>query len=107
MPALIANTNVLDLIGLQNELTGVPINDAAVTVTVKDEDGINVAGTSWPITMTYVPASTGDYRAFLSETLPLVDKAKYTAVIDANGGANLVGHWELHFRAVSRSVQDA
>lgn len=107
MATFVANTNVLDLTGLRNELTDAYINSATVTVTVKDEEGVEVAGQVWPLVMSYVAASDGNYRAFLADTLPFVAKAKYTAFIEANGGANLVGHWEFHFKPTTRSVQDA
>ena len=106
MTAFVQNTNVLDLIGLKNEIAGTFINNATVTVTIKDALGVNVSGGSWPLTMNYLATSNGNYRAFISETLPFVDKTKYIAYIDANGGANLVGHWELTFKPTARSVID-
>ena len=107
MTAFVANTNVLDLVGLKSEISGAFINSATVTVTVKDSAGVNISGASWPLAMGYLAASDGNYRAFLSDQLPFVDKAKYTAVIHADGGANLIGQWEFHFKPVLRSVQDA
>jgi len=106
MTAFVANTNVLDLTGLKNEIAGSYINDAVVTVTIKDADGVNISGAIWPMPMAYVSASNGDYRAFLASTLPFIAKAKYTAFIEASGGTNLVGHWEFHFKPTARSSQD-
>jgi hypothetical protein len=106
MTAFVANTNVLDLIGLKNEIAGTFINNAAVTVTIKDDQGVNVSGATWPMTMTYVTGSDGDYRAFLSEDLAFVAKGKYIAAIDADGGTNLVGHWELNFKPLARTVSE-
>jgi len=107
MSAFVANTNVLELLGLKNEVDGSYINDANVTATVKDADGNNVSGTSWPLTMPYVASSNGNYRAFLAASLPLVAKQKYTAVIEVNGGTDAVGHFELTFKPVVRTVADA
>jgi hypothetical protein len=106
MTAFVANTNVLDLIGLKNELSGASIDNATVTVTIKDDQGVNVAGATWPLTMSYVAASAGDYRAFLSEDLGFIAKGKYIAAIDADGGTNLVGHWELNFKPLARTVSE-
>jgi hypothetical protein len=106
MSAFCANTNVIDLIGLHAELDGSFINDATVTVTIRDAAGVDLAG-AWPLAMTYVPASTGNYRALQSAALPFVAKASYVAIIDANGGSNRTGHWEFHFKPVDRSAQDA
>lgn len=106
MTAFIANTNVLDLIGLKDEIDGTFINDADVSVTIKDADGNEVTGQTWPATMTYVAASDGNYRAFVSEEVEFVHRAKHTAIIDADGGENLVGHWEFVFRPLNRTVEE-
>ena len=106
MSAFVANTNVLQLLGLKSETDDTFINDATVTVTVTDADGVNVTGGAWPLTMSYVASSDGDYRAILSNELPLVAKAKYVATINADGGADRVGHWEHHFKPAARSSTD-
>lgn len=106
MTAFVANTNVLDLTGLKEELTDAYINNATVTVTIKDADGNNVTGETWPFTMNYVAASDGNYRAFVSEEIAFVPKTKYIAYIDADGGANRFGHWEFHFKALAREVDE-
>jgi hypothetical protein len=104
MTAFVANTNLLELSGLKNVAAGTFINDATVTVTVK-KAGTNVAGASWPLTMDYVAASDGIYRAVLSEDLALVARTHYTAFIDADGGDGRVGHWEFDFRAETRTTE--
>lgn len=105
MTAFVANTNVLELIGLKDEVAEAFINDATVTVTIKDilEDE-EVEGETWPLAMVYVTASDGDYRAILSDELSLVAKRKYLAYIDADGGADLIGHWEFHFSPKTRAA---
>ncbi len=106
MTAFVANSNVLELIGLSNEITDTFINNATVTVTVKTVAGVAVTGVTWPLTLDYVAASSGNYRAVLSEGLALVDKAKYVAFIEANGGVGLVGHWEFPFTAEKRTGEE-
>ena len=100
--AFIYNVNVLDLIGLKNELGDSFINDAAVTVTIKDADGAIVAA----MPMTYVAASAGTYRALLSPALPLQAKVQYLTEIDADGGAFQFGHFEFYFKPLARIVED-
>jgi len=97
MTAFVGNTNVLELTGLQNALTAAYINDATVTVTVKDAAGTAVSGETWPLAMSYVAASNGDYRAVLVNGLALLAGRKYVAHIDADGGADLDGNWQLPF----------
>lgn len=106
MTAFVANTNVLDLIGLKNEIDDTFINSATVEVTIKDDAGNNVIGQVWPLAMDYVATSDGDYRAFLSEDMELIANTKYIAYVEANGGANLVGHFEFHFKALARRIDE-
>lgn len=107
MTVFVANTNILDLVGLKNELTEAFINGATVTVTIETKAGVEVAGQTWPLTMSYVAASDGNYRAFISEDVEFVAKSNYVAIIDADGGANLVGHWEFPFKPLTRTGDDA
>ena len=90
-----ANDNILELEGLKNDATGAFINGATVTVTLVDSDDTNVVGQTWPTTLLYVAASDGIYRATLQDVLTLVPDAKYTAKVTADGGAGLLGFFEL------------
>lgn len=101
--AFVANSNVLELLGLRNEITQAFMNVAAVEVTIKDEAGVEVTGQVWPTTMSYVAASDGDYRAIISEDVVLVAKQNYYAFIEADGGPGLVGHWEFKFKPQTRT----
>lgn len=103
--AFVANTNLLLLSGLKDEAADTYINDAIVTVTVNDHAGVPVVGDSWPLPMAYIATSNGDYSVALTHTLSFLNKKKYTAVIDADGGASpeLWGHWEFPFEADTRT----
>lgn len=104
MPVFVANTNVLELLGLKNEITDQYINDADVTVTIKDKTtGAAVTGMTWPATMAYVPASNGNYRLIIENDLALVAKTNYIAFIDAVADVNEVGHWEFPFKPETRT----
>jgi len=103
MAVFAANTNLLELTGLKDAITGAFINDATVTATVVDEDGVAVSGASWPVTLAYVSASNGDYRAVLSHALALTPYRTHVARIDADGGSDRVGHWEFDFLPQTRS----
>lgn len=107
MTVFVANTNILDLVGLKSEVEEVFLDAATVTVTIKDHLGNNVGGMSWPVTMEYILESDGDYRATLPHTLTLLHKKKYIAVIDANAGPDRIGHWEFPFKPLTRTGTDA
>lgn len=103
MTAFVANTNLLELIGLKSAVEDEFINDATVSVTVKDASGANVAGVTWPVTMDYVAASSGDYRAIIPHGAALVSGRQYTAEISVNAGADRVGFWRFVFRPLDRA----
>ncbi len=103
MTTFVANTNVLDIVGLKNAIADTFINDATVTVTIKGPDGEDIDG-DWPMTMDYVASSDGDYRAVLASELPLVANKNHLAIIDADGGAGLIGHWEKKFKPRVRTT---
>lgn len=99
----IDNSNVILLSGLHSEIDDAFVSDATVTVTIKDADGANVAGTTWPKTMSYVSASDGNYRAILPDTIVLMEFADYTAEITASAGADRVGRWSVAIDAIKRT----
>jgi hypothetical protein len=102
MTAFVANTNNLELLGLQNASNGAYVNDATVSVTVKDASGTNVVGENWPISMNYVSGSNGDYRCVLIDTLSFSPGMTYTANISVNAGANRIAFWSYDFRVLTR-----
>jgi len=102
MVAFVANTNVLELQGLQDAIDQTYVNDATVTVTIKDDCGSNVAGQAWPAAMNYVSASNGTYRLIVASTLQIKSGKKYFAEISVNGGASEIGFWRYPFRPQTR-----
>lgn len=95
--AYVANTNVLEVRGLKSAIEDTFINDAIVSVTVKDGEGAAVAGQSWPATMAYVAASDGWYRAIIEDAVEFEAGETYYAFIDADAGTDRIGHWEFAF----------
>jgi len=81
-PIYRGSDNDLDLETLIDNTTGAVINDATVTVTVKDAGtGVAVAGETWPKTMAYVSSTNGVYRATLPYTLVLTSNQRLVAEI--------------------------
>ena len=96
------NDNLLEVDLLKNVDTAAYINNATVTATLKDASGNNVVGETWPLTMSYVAASNGKYRAKLKDTLTLIPGRGYVAEITADGGADLRAFWELPVKVERR-----
>jgi hypothetical protein len=65
------NDMVLKYTAMRNPLTDLPINDATVTAIVKTKTGQNVAGQSWPLTLSYVAGSDGEYQGILESLLEI------------------------------------
>ena len=101
--AYVANDNVLKLEGLQNAIAATYINDATVSVTLYEADhATEVTGETWPLSMSYVSGSDGDYRATLADTLSLSPNDRYYADVSADGGAGLKGFWTTQLVAIRR-----
>ncbi|MEK9752513.1 MAG: hypothetical protein VW338_04780 [Rhodospirillaceae bacterium] len=94
----VANTNLVELVGLADAVTAAAIVDATVTVTVVDSLGAEV-GTGWPLAMPHV--AVGTYRVALPYTLGLVDGEQYTAIVEADSASGR-GRWEYVFTATVR-----
>lgn len=89
------NDTVVEVKGLKGEVTGLPMNAATVTATLVDETGTQVTGQSWPVSLSYVTGSDGNYRATLSHLLAITAGGKYTLNITADGGAGLLASWGI------------
>jgi hypothetical protein len=97
MTAFVANTNLLELIGLQNATDGSFIDGATVTATIVDASGAELSGQSWPLALAYIASSSGNYRLALPDSLPLIAGRKYIAHVHADDGNGSVGDWSLPF----------
>jgi hypothetical protein len=103
MPAFVLNTNALDLLGLKSHTEGVFLDDATVTFTIQDKSGVEAGGVTWPQVMTYVDGSQGDYQGIVPAATELAAGKQYYAIIDAQGGGERLGHWEMPFKPVTRT----
>lgn len=98
-----ANDNLLEVTSLTNVASGETIDDATVTVTLRNRDGTEVTGASWPVTLPAVAGVAGSYRVTLEDTLDLTTGQAVTAIIDADAGAGLKGHWERTLKVRKRT----
>lgn len=98
---------VIELNGLYDNLTGSYINTATVTVTLYDDNDVEIPGEVWPLTMSYVASSDGIYRATLLAAIDSEAQATGKAVINVSAGANtLVIEEELDFVTRSSDTPD-
>ncbi len=88
------NDNVIELTGLKDEITQVDIDDATVTVTLKDSNGVDVTGETWPLAMAAL-GSGGIYRATLTDTLGVTLLNQYVAVVNVTTIGGVVAKWSI------------
>lgn len=100
----VGNTNIIEVRGLKSAIEDAFVDDADVTATVKDADGDEVAGQTWPATLASVDEtdSPGWYRGILEDGAELVAGTTYYAHIDADAGPDRIAHWEFAFVAKTR-----
>ncbi len=79
-----------------------PINNATVTVTIKDANENEVSGVTFPLAMDYVAGSDGVYRATVDKALSTTEDAEYTAEITVVASSGRDGFWKVPFTAKRR-----
>jgi hypothetical protein len=98
----INNTNWLRAF-LKNAKTNAYLTDgggATVVVTLLDSNGAEVTGATWPLSLSYVPASEGEWDASLPSTLSLIPRDSYIALIEINDGSGVLS--EIRFRLTAQ-----
>lgn len=99
---LIGNDQTLEVTGVQDEISGAYQNSKTVTATVKNIIGVEVSGQSWPLTLSYVADSNGDYRGTLEDGLVLVNGKNYIIEITVDAGSDLIAFWRWTVPATYR-----
>jgi len=79
------------------------VNDATVTVTITDSNGVDLIGESWPVTLPYVTASNGVYRKIFDPFANLVVGNVYHVIIKVVGTDQLESECLLKCRATERT----
>lgn len=88
--------NLLKVSGLIDQASGGTYQNAAtVTATVKNRAGHAVTGQTWPLTLTYVPASDGQYEGVLEDAMVLKEGTEYFCEVTADAGAGKRAFWRL------------
>lgn len=82
----IDNDNGLTLEGLV-DAANEPVNDAVVEATLYDESGVELSGQAWPLTLSYVLGSDGNYSGTIDDAVVAEDRQTGTVEIIATRGA--------------------
>lgn len=80
------SNNLVYLNNLEDVLSNQFVNTADVEVTFFDDQGVKVAGETWPLTLQFQPGSNGDYVATVDDDIVLVVGGFYSALIVADDG---------------------
>jgi hypothetical protein len=109
MIAYVSNDNVVRLSGASAILvsTGATTfltSGATVTFRLQTLDLVDVAGETWPVTMSYIAGSDGDFIGVLRESVSLTPDQEYYFVGVVDNGADQRGSWRLLLRAQRREV---
>ena len=83
--------------------TGAFIDDATVTLTIKDSAGAEVGGIAWPLALDYVALSEGHYLGIIDKAIALTKGVKYLAEITVVASGGRDAGWDIEFTAERRS----
>ena len=85
--------NLLEILSVVQNVDGAALTGATVTGRLLDDDGNEVTGQSWPVTL--VHAGSGTYRATINDDVSVSVGQKLTAEITVDAGAGLKRIWEV------------
>ena len=98
----ISNDTQIDVTGLQNAADSSYLNAATVTATLKDSAGSEVSGVSWPLTLSYVASSDGNYSGTIDKAVSISEQVSYFLEITAAQGG-IDAFWRIRLFAQYRS----
>lgn len=75
---------------------------ATVTFRVQTLEHVDVDGEAWPVQMTYIEGSDGDFIGVLRDTVDLDDQVEYRFLGTVENGLDQRGTWELPLLVVRR-----
>jgi hypothetical protein len=101
----IGNSMLLTATGVHFENEVDFLNDATVEATVKNLDGTEISGQTWPLILDYIAASNGNYSGILSNELSLTEKKAYNVFLTIIKDAN-VGYWKETVKAAYRTFEE-
>lgn len=93
--------NLFEVLGANREDTGAYLNGATVNVTLVDaKTGVQIGNMAWPITLSYVAGSNGDYRATIPYNISVTKGQYVIAQVSVDGGPGLKGYAEVPVKVI-------
>ena len=102
----IDNTSSVQVKGLSSALDNSYINDAIVSITLKDLNGVDIEGESWPVILQYTDGSNGDYTGSFSHDISVEDGTEYIGMIVATLVDGSRGEWPEPVKALTGSREN-
>jgi hypothetical protein len=100
----INNSNLIQVLNVIDMSRNEVINDAQVFMTLKDINGDDVGGVTWPISLGYVSGTDGMYSGILPPYIELFEGAEYSLIVDIFSSNNGAGEKVIPCLAVVRST---
>ena len=95
------NSLLIELDGLQNAADDSYVNTATVAASLKDANGDNLVGESWPVSLAYVGGSNGKYQGTVAAGLT-VAKGDIIKLFVTATAAGLAGEWTEDLQVEAR-----
>lgn len=91
----IMSHNIIEVTGVMNAATDTFLNGADVTLTLLDTvSGEAIVGQTWPLALTYIAGSDGDYRGTILDSIELSANQNLMAEVIVDAGAGLKRYWQ-------------
>jgi len=97
---LIDTDNYVELVNVREGVTGAEITSASATVILKDKNGLEVGGQSWPTPLALKAGTSNTYWFSVGKAAQLEVRRPYTAFLTFVSGGGPQRYWEIPFRAV-------
>lgn len=95
------NDMVIEVANLINSITSAFINDATIQATLRDDQGVDVAGQVWPVTVPYT-GTDGLYQVIVDKAVEVLDDVGYVLNIIASTPGGLDAEWKVQIGGETR-----
>ena len=100
MPLYLRGSTVVEHIVTNPLVVPSYVNDATVTVTIKDSKGVDLVGPTFPVNVPYVAASEGVYRYTFVSLPNLIAGEIYQVIFNVVGSDSLEDECIIKERAI-------